>query len=256
MDRPTLFVTGAGSGIGRTVAQRFTDNGWFAGLVDVNEDALADTHAAIGAQASAARPVDVTDPDSVQAAMDWFAARTGGRMDLLFNSAGIMRVGRFEDLDLGAHRRTLDVNFWGVLTVTKLAFPLLKATPGARVVSMASASGIYGTPELASYAATKAAVRSLTQSLNLEWSHHDVFVCDIVPPYVDSPMTREALRPQSMDRLGIDLTPDDVADVVERAVVEDRIHWPVGSQFTWLYRLSEVLPSNLVRLIMRYVSGF
>jgi short-subunit dehydrogenase len=121
---------------------------------------------------------------------------------------------------------------------------------------MASASGVYGTPELATYAASKAGVRSLTQALNLEWARHDIHVCDILPPFVDSPMTRGALRSRSMDRLGIDLTPEDVADVVEEAVDENKVHWPVGQQFQWLYRLSEVLPSNLVRLIMRYVSGF
>lgn len=256
MDQRTLFVTGAASGIGQAVAQRFASNGWFVGLVDIDAEALASVHASIGTETSAYRRMDVTDPDSVQSAVEWFADHTGGRMDVLFNSAGVMTVGRFSDVDLDVHRRTVDVNLWGVLTMTKLAFPLLKATPGARVISMASASGIYGTPELASYAATKAAVRSLTQSLNLEWANHDIYVCDIVPPYVDTPLTRKALRARSMDRLGIGLTADDVVDVVEDAVEENQVHWPVGSQFTWLYRLSEVLPSNVVRLIMRYVSGF
>jgi len=153
-------------------------------------------------------------------------------------------------------RRIIDVNLTGVVLVTQAAFPLLKATKGARVISMASASAVYGTPELATYSATKAGVRTLTQALNLEWAHYDIYVCDIVPPYVDSPLTREATRAASMDRLGIDLTPEDVADVAEQAVSENRIHWPVGKQFSWLYRASEVLPSNVVRLMMRYASGF
>jgi NAD(P)-dependent dehydrogenase (short-subunit alcohol dehydrogenase family) len=256
MDRPTLFVTGAASGIGEAVARRFAERGWFVGLYDRNEAGLERVRAAIGEQSSCSATVDVTDATAVSAAVDHFDEATNGRMDLLFNSAGILQIGRFESMDTQDLRRIIDVNLTGVVLVTQAAFPLLKATEGARVISMASASAVYGTPELATYSATKAGVRTLTQALNLEWAHYDIYVCDIVPPYVDSPLTREATRAASMDRMGIDLTPEDVADVVEQAVSENRIHWPVGKQFSWLYRASEVLPSNVVRLMMRYASGF
>jgi len=256
MDRPTLFVTGAASGIGEAVARRFAERGWFVGLYDRNEAGLERVRAAIGEQNSCCQTVDVTDATAVSAAVNDFDEATNGRMDLLFNSAGILQIGRFESMDPQDLRRIIDVNLTGVVLVTQAAFPLLKATKGARVISMASASAVYGTPELATYSATKAGVRTLTQALNLEWAHYDIYVCDIVPPYVDSPLTREATRAASMDRLGIDLTPEDVADVAEQAVSENRIHWPVGKQFSWLYRASEVLPSNVVRLMMRYASGF
>jgi len=256
MDRPTLFVTGAASGIGEAVARRFAERGWFVGLYDRNEAGLERVQAAIGEQNSCSATVDVTDATAVSAAVDHFDEATNGRMDLLFNSAGILQIGRFESMDPQDLRRIIDVNLTGVVLVTQASFPLLKATKGARVISMASASAVYGTPELATYSATKAGVRTLTQALNLEWAHYDIYVCDIVPPYVDSPLTREATRAASMDRMGIDLTPEDVADVAEQAVSENRIHWPVGKQFSWLYRASEVLPSNVVRLMMRYASGF
>jgi NAD(P)-dependent dehydrogenase (short-subunit alcohol dehydrogenase family) len=251
-----MFVTGAASGIGETVARRFAARGWFVGLYDRDADGVESVRSSLGTDHAVSLQMDVTDPDSVQTAMDHFEAATDGRMDVLFNSAGILTIGRFEELDPEQLGRMVDVNLTGVMTVTRLAFPYLKETPGARVISMASASAVYGTPELASYSASKAGVRTLTQALNLEWAHHDIFVCDVLPPYVDSPMTRKAIRASSMDRMGIDLTPEDVADVVEEAVAENRIHWPVGKSFTWLYRASEVLPSNVVRLLMRYASGF
>ena len=256
MSRPAMLVTGAASGIGRTVARRFADRNWHVGLLDLDAETLESVQAEMGLDHTSVHAADVSDPAAMEAAVEAFGAETDGRLDVLFNSAGVLTVGRFEDLDLEAHRRHFAVNLYGVVVAARSAFPLLRDTPGARVISMASASGIYGTPELSSYAASKAGVRSLTQSLNLEWAHHDIHVCDILPPFVDSPMTRKALRSKSMDKLGIDLTPADVADVVEEAVGENKVHWPVGSQFQWLYRLSEVLPSNLVRLIMRYVSGF
>lgn len=256
MERPTLFVTGAASGIGETVARRFVRKGWFVGLYDRDADGLQRVHDELGPDNVCSRSVDITDDEQVEAAMNHFAEATGGRLDLLFNCAGVLKIGRFESMAPTDLRHVIDVNLTGMMMVTRQAFPLLKATSGARVVSMASASAVYGTPELATYSATKAGVRTLTQALNLEWAHHDIYVCDIVPPYVDSPMTQKAAKSASMDRIGIDLTPEDVADVVEQAVNENRIHWPVGKQFTWLYRASEVLPSNVVRLLMRYASGF
>jgi NAD(P)-dependent dehydrogenase (short-subunit alcohol dehydrogenase family) len=252
----SLLVTGAASGIGRAVVRRFAARDWFLGLVDRDADGLASLQSDIGDDRCCTYAADVTEPAEMEEAVTAFGEETGGRLDVLFNSAGVMEVGRFEDVDLDHHRRHFDVNLYGVVVATQAAFPLLRDTAGSRVISMASASGVYGTPELATYAASKAGVRSLTQALNLEWARHDIHVCDILPPFVDSPMTRGALRSRSMDRLGIDLTPEDVADVVEEAVEENKVHWPVGQQFQWLYRLSEVLPSNLVRLIMRYVSGF
>ena len=251
-----LLVTGAASGIGRAVVRRFAARDWFVGLVDRDADGLDDLRADLGRDCCRAYAADVTSPAEMEEVVTAFGEETSGRLDVLFNSAGVMEVGRFEAVDLDDHQRHFHVNLYGVVVATRAAFPLLRDTAGSRVISMASASGVYGTPELATYAASKAGVRSLTQALNLEWARHDIHVCDILPPFVDSPMTRGALRSRSMDRLGIDLTVEDVADVVEEAVEENKVHWPVGQQFQWLYRLSEVLPSNLVRLIMRYVSGF
>ena len=256
MEQPTLFVTGAASGIGETVARRFVRDGWFVGLYDRDADGLQRVHDELGPDNACSLVVDITNDEEVEAAVNHFNHATGGRLDLLFNCAGVLKIGRFEMMDPADLRHVIDVNLTGMMLVTRQAFPLLKATSGARIISMASASAVYGTPELATYSATKAGVRTFTQALNLEWAHYDIYVCDIVPPYVDSPITRKAMRSTSMDRIDIDLTPDDVADVVEQAVSENRIHWPVGKQFAWLYRVSEVLPSNVVRLLMRYASGF
>jgi NAD(P)-dependent dehydrogenase (short-subunit alcohol dehydrogenase family) len=255
-----LLVTGATSGIGQSVAHRFARYGWRIGLLDPDAAALHELEDELDAPSVFARALDLADGAEVQDAVAAFGEHTEGRLDVLVNAAGRMLSGRFEQLDLDAHRTLLDGNLWAMLAVTHAAFPLLRDTDRSRVVSIASASSMYGTPDLASYSAAKAGVRSLTQALNLEWAHYGIHVCDVIPPYVDAPAgdaTPEESKPvRPRRRLAPDLTAEDVVDVVEDAVREDRIHWPVGKQFRWVYRLSDVLPAPLVRLLMRYVSGF
>jgi Short-chain alcohol dehydrogenase of unknown specificity len=258
-DPSTLLLTGASSAIGRSIAHRFARYGWQIGLLDSNDKALDQLKEELaGAAAVTTYAVEPTDEAAVRHALEDFSAETGGQLRVLVNATGVMRSGRFEDLDLETHREQLNGNLWAMLVVTHAAFPLLRDTDRARVISIASASSMYGTPDLASYSAAKAGVRSLTQSLNLEWSHHDIHVCDVVPPYVDAPADEADDPALQMPprRLGPNLMPEDITDVVQEAVTEDRIHWPVGKQFRWIYRLSDVLPASLVRLLMRYVSGF
>lgn len=258
-DSSVVLITGATSGIGRSVAHRFASYDWKVGLLDPDAAAVQQLADDLDAPAVFAEALDPADEAAVQAVLVDFAEQMDARLDVLVNAAGRMRAGRFEDLDLPAHRDILNGNLWAMLAVTHAAFPLLRDTERSRVISIASASSMYGTPDLASYSAAKAGVRALTQALNLEWAHHGIHVCDVIPPYVDAPAgdgsdATAPVRPRR--RLAPNLTAEDVADVVEEAVTEDRIHWPVGQQFRWIYRLSDVLPASLVRLLMRYVSGF
>jgi len=255
-----VLITGATSSIGESIAHRFAGHQWRVGLIDSDESAVRELEDELDAPSVFSRGVDLTDGAAVQDAVAAFGEHTDGRLDVLVNAAGWMLSGRFEQLELGAHRKLIDGNLWAMLAITHAAFPLLRDTERSRVISIASASSMYGTPDLASYSAAKAGVRSLTQALNLEWTHYGIHVCDVVPPYVDAPAgdgtTQDPKPTRPRRRLAPDLTAEDVVDVVEEAVTEDRIHWPVGKQFRWIYRLSDVLPAPLVRLLMRYVSGF
>jgi len=265
--RSTLLVMGGASRIGRAVARRFARRNWRIGLLGTEGDDLdriAD-EMELGTEAFT-EVVDPTDGEHINETLRRVRDWSDGRLDILLNAVGTVCPGRFEDLTLRQHRDHIDTNLWATLATTHAAFPLLKATEGARVISIASSTGMYGTPDLASYSASKAGVRALTQALNLEWAHHDIHVCDVIPPYTtkpDRPSSEPPSEPKSREdsgqssrRLPADLTIEDVVDVVDEAVAEDKIHWPVGQQFQWIYRLSDVLPAPLVRLFMRYISGF
>lgn len=254
----TIFITGAGAGIGRAVALAFAGAGWKVGAYDLNPDSVATLAEELSGAALRAGAIDVCDQASIDAALVDFSEFTDGRMDVLFNNAGVAHVGPFEQLDLDKHLAINAVNFAGLMRMTHRAFPLLASTAGAQIINMSSASADYGVPGFTSYSATKFAVRGLTEALNLEWRQHGIHVCDINPPFVDTDMVRAMPTDvTTVNRLGVRLDAADVAAVVMRAATgRKRVHWPVGLQFSVMYTLGQVLPSSLKRRVMRMLSGY
>ena len=258
--RPSVFITGAAAGIGRATARRFAREGWFVGLYDLNEAGVRELANQLGEGRASAGALDVTDASAVARAMAAFWEAAGRRFDLLFNNAGIATVGDFAAVDPARHHALIEVNFRGVVNGCHAAFPYLRQTPGARVISMASASAIYGTPGFATYSATKFAVKGLTEALDLEWRRHGIRVMDVSPLFVDTAMVAGfEQRPRSMDVLGLRLGADDVAEVVWRAAhwrLWPRVHWYPGAQ-TWLTALLQKLtPGWFTRLTTRLITGY
>ena len=260
MSRPSVFITGAARGIGRACAERFAARGWFVGLYDVEADRLAETARALeqahGSGAVCHRVLDVRATSSVEAAVAHFGARSQGRMDVLVNNAGVMSVGRFETIDAEAHRRIVAVNLQGVIEVALAAFPLLRDTPGARLINMSSISAVHGVPQMASYSATKHGVGGFTEALRIEWASHDVRVCDVLPAFVDTALLTSTRRLSAEDVLGVRLTPEDVAEVVWQAATASawrarRVHWPVGPQARLVSSVGALVPDALVALALR-----
>ncbi|MCA9699873.1 MAG: SDR family NAD(P)-dependent oxidoreductase, partial [Myxococcales bacterium] len=178
------------------------------------------------------------------------------RLDVLINNAGIMHVGAFEELEPAQYRRLLAVNVQGVVEVAHAGFPLLRDTPGSRLINLSSASAIYGVPEMAVYSASKHAVRGLTEALGAEWARHGISVCDIMPIFVRTALLTNTAATRAQDRLGVRLSPDDVAAVVLEAATtaRPRVHWPVGFQTKLAYYASGVTPAALERLVLRLMS--
>ncbi|WP_101675377.1 SDR family oxidoreductase [Alloalcanivorax mobilis] len=248
----SILITGAAAGIGLATARRFHRQGWRVGLLDSNDDALRTLQAELGEPAWH-RHLDITDADACQRAVDDFAA-TGG-LDVLFNCAGILRMGHAEDLSLEAHRLTFQVNVIGTLQMSLAALPHLKKAPAPRVLNMSSASALYGVPHLASYSASKFAVRGLTEALNLEWRRHGIVVQDLMPPFVNTAMvSAQTFQAPVVRRMGVRLSAGDIARAAEQALRTERVHTPVGLSFRLTTLVEKLAPSGVTRGMMRWLS--
>lgn len=175
-------VTGAASGIGAATARLLSARGMRVALLDVRLDAARAAAEAIGGDAYAVE-LDVTDRRSVTGA---FAAMQ--QLSVLVNGAGVVVVDAFEAFSDDDWRRPYEVNVLGTYRCMLAALPALRAGPApARVVNVASAAGKRAAPLLAPYAASKAAVISLTRSAAAAWAPGILVNC-VCPGLVDTPM--------------------------------------------------------------------
>jgi NADP-dependent 3-hydroxy acid dehydrogenase YdfG len=256
-DKKSVFITGAAAGIGRATALTFARKGFTVGGFDIDEvelKTLADEIEQLGGQAVVGH-LDVTDPDETARRVGEFAKAAGGRLDVMINNAGILRAGRFEEMDIGGHLKEIDINAKGVVNGLYAAFPYLRSTPNAVVVNLASASAIYGQSELATYSATKFFVRGITEALDLEWNRYGIRVIAMWPLYVQTAML-ENVKTGTTESLGIRLTAQDVADAIVAATEPSKlrraihqVHFPVGSQTKLLAAGSHFSPGWLTRLV-------
>jgi NAD(P)-dependent dehydrogenase (short-subunit alcohol dehydrogenase family) len=159
-------VTGAGSGIGRAVARTLSDHGWSVVAAGRRPEPLAET---LGDRDGLAVPTDVADPDAVDAL---FAAgrERYGRVDLLFNNAGIGVTAPVTELSVEDWRRVVDTNLTGSFLCARAAFRVMTAQDprGGRIINNGSISAAVPRPHSIAYTATKHAVTGLTKSLSLD----------------------------------------------------------------------------------------
>jgi NAD(P)-dependent dehydrogenase (short-subunit alcohol dehydrogenase family) len=234
----SIFVTGAGSGIGRATAQLFAERGWFVGLFDVNAEGLAETAATLPEGQRISMVFDVRDRSGWARAVEAFGQATNRHMHVLFNNAGVGRGGWIEEMAPEDIDLVLDVNLKGVINGVTAALPLLRETPGARIVNTASVAGIFGAPRMAVYVATKFAVRGLTEALDVEFSRYGVRVSSLMPWFIDTAILQSVAGQQTnrslKDQLIENKTPIyPVRMAAERAwdaAHGDELHYMVGKE--------------------------
>lgn len=255
--KKAIFITGGGSGIGRATAELFAKRGWFVGLGDVDEAGLAETARLIGADNAFTVRMDVRDREEWRGALERFVQTSGGRLDLLFNNAGIGSGGPFEAMSEADKDRVLDVNLRGVIYGAEAGLPFLKATPGSALVNTCSAAGLWAGPGMSIYAVTKFGVRALTDSLNEEWAEYGIKVRSIMPSFIDTPLltqtisgTNQSFR-ERVQAQGLEFTPvETVAQAVWDAAHGKKTHVVVGKTAKRLAFIMRWAP-GMVRLLRK-----
>jgi NAD(P)-dependent dehydrogenase (short-subunit alcohol dehydrogenase family) len=203
MERAAI-ITGGSSGIGLAIARMLRDEGYNLTLASRRPEKVKAAAEELGAVAVAA---DVADEEACERLVAEHQKRFG-RLDVLVNSAGIGIAGTVEHLPSKHFDLTFGVNVRGLFLVTQKAIPLLRESRGW-IVNLASIAGTLPTPGLSAYGATKAAVISLTRSLNEELDGDGIRAVAICPGFVDTPMAQWSGIPG--DEM---IQPEDCAEVV------------------------------------------
>ncbi|MDM7987515.1 MAG: SDR family oxidoreductase [Smithella sp.] len=251
----SIFITGASAGIGKATAILFADKGWFVGVSDINASGLEELKKITGRKIGYAAALDVTDAQNTFSVLKEFNSAAGGRMDVLFNNAGIFRLGPFEEISLKDHHAILNINAAGMINCTYHAFPYLKNTKGSRVINMSSVASIIGCPTEATYSASKFGVRGFTEALNIEWQRHGIHVCDIMPCFVKTTMVEQNTG-KFVDNVGVYITAEQVAATVLRAAEHKRLHWVMDRpQNKLFYRCRGFIPDAWERFVLRKMAG-
>lgn len=257
--QPAAIVTGGGSGIGEAVCHELARRGLAVIVADIDEGRakwIAKDIRLAGGQAQPVR-VDVSDARQVQRLVD-DAADQQGRLDFMVNNAGVAIVAGMLDMTPEWWRKTVDVNFWGVLHGTDAAYRVMARQGGGHIVNVASGGGLVPAPYCAAYTATKHAVVGLSTALRAEAAIHGVRVSVVCPGTVRTPIFDDVpslnfdqglihgrLTSQKM------MTPAEAARAIMRGVDRDQaiIVFPAMMRLIWwLYRLS---PGGVERTLLK-----
>jgi NAD(P)-dependent dehydrogenase (short-subunit alcohol dehydrogenase family) len=185
-----VWITGASAGIGRELARIFAEEGAQVAVSARRQELLDEVVAELeaGGGGALAVPCDVTDEDAVAAVVARVVERFG-RLDVAVANAGFSVTGRVESLSAAEWRRQLDVNVVGVALTARYALPQLRATRG-RLALVGSAAGFLPVPGAGAYGASKAALRSLGETLSAELAGSGVTCTTLHPGFVESEIAR------------------------------------------------------------------
>ena len=236
LEAKVVLITGAARGVGEAAARRFVAEGARVVIADVRDDLGEGLAAQLGGSARY-QHLDVT------AETDWAAGMAGvrreeGRLDVLVNNAGILRLGTLLDTEPETFLEVVRVNELGPFLGMRAAAPLLIEAGGGSIVNVSSTQGLEGFPGLLAYVASKFALTGMTKAVALELARHRVRVNSVHPTGIETPMLAEAFpRGTPGDRsagsripMGRLCTPEEVAALI-CFLASDEASMSTGGQF-------------------------
>jgi NAD(P)-dependent dehydrogenase (short-subunit alcohol dehydrogenase family) len=251
------IVTGGGSGIGEAVCRALAARGDTVIVADIDGAAAERVASDIGALATATK-VDVRDAAAVQAVVDDTVA-AHGRLDIMFNNAGIAVGGDTLELTVAHWDRIIDINLRGVVHGLQAAYPVMAKQRSGHIVNTASVAGLVPVPFLAPYVAVKHAVVGLSMSIRGEAKAHNVNVMVVCPGWTDTPildstgpddlpkptLLEEGGAREVAEKMGKLYTPEALAQDILRGIDRKKamVVAPRQARVTW--RLVRLLPTGV-----------
>ena len=257
----TAVITGAGGGIGRAIAVSLSRRGCHLALSDIDDSGMAET--AVLARASGVRVsqhhVDVADRAAVAEFPDIVAAEHAG-VDILVNNAGVAVGGTFEQVSAEDFEWLFEINFWGVVRMTRAFLPLLRASGDARVVNLSSLYGLIAPPEQTAYAASKFAVRGFSEALRHELEGSGVGVTVVHPAGVNTSIAEKARIPAGITeeelarrreryRKLLRMPPEIAGETIVRGIERRQPRVLVGTDAKVMSLIARILPASYWKLL-------
>ncbi len=257
-------VTGAASGIGRATAVRLAQAGAAVAISDIDADGLEETRRMIDGATTNRLLVDrldVSDGDAIIAYAET-VRQSLGDADYLFNIAGLTRVGVFEDTPLSSYEKIMDVNYWGVVRMTKAFLPQLIETRGG-LVNISSIFGMIGFAGQAHYCASKFAVRGFSETIAQELAGKGVRVTSVHPGGVATGIARnavvDAMPPEVGDKAEIEsrfnkaaiTSPERAADIILSGAARGKRQVLVGPDARIISFVQRLFPESYAGIIAR-----
>jgi len=256
-------VTGAASGIGRALAITLAKSGAQLALSDINAEGLAETVQMVGGSNRVMS--DVFDMADAQAIADYAdkVETTLGASDYVFNVAGLTRVGNFVDTPLESMEKVMDVNYWGVVRMTKAFMDQILAKTGT-IVNISSVFGFIGYAGQTHYCASKFAVRGFTETLAQELKGTGVGVCSVHPGGISTNIARNAVADKlpdngvtreemdaGFDKMAI-TSPEKAAQVILKGAAKKKRRILIGGDARFISLVSRLFPTAYSKVLEKY----
>ncbi|MDB5395510.1 MAG: ephD [Rhodospirillales bacterium] len=263
LEGKTAVVTGAASGIGRAIACSLGRRGCHLALADLNEAGLAATASLVssaGLRVSCHR-LDVSDRLAITAFPAAVSVIHPG-VDILVNNAGVALGGSFEQTAEDDFEWLFDINFWGVVRMTRAFLPLLKASGEAQLVNLSSLFGLIAPPGQAAYSASKFAVRGFSEALRHELDGTSIGVTTVHPGGIATAIARSARmskaisaadQAQSLKRFQhlLKMPPERAGEIIAQGVERRRPRILIGSDARFAALIERLFPVSYWKAIGR-----
>ena len=226
-----VLITGAGSGIGRSTAVRFDEEGATSILVDINEEQLLETKNMLSNSYSKTKVLDISSYDNSKICFNEIK-EDFKKLDCLINVAGVLRFDNSHEVELENWNKIININLTGTFFMCNLAIPMLLESQGS-IVNVSSTAALGSHAWTAAYSASKGGISAFSKTLAVEYGLRGLNVNCVCPASIETPMSTSPNLPKDIDtRLlkkimpvdGVNRTPEDIASAIVFLASEDAVH--------------------------------